>query len=109
MSIERIKKSSSYTYAGLICSLVLIFWVLFSEYASMFIGGNLGAFLYTTFHFIVNPLLGLSIAIFIIWHSLQQPKQKYLFLLSAIVPIAVTYIGISGDLWLTDLLGINFQ
>ena len=108
MSIERIKKSSSYTYAGFVCSLVFIFWVLLSEYTSMFIGGDFGAFLYVTIHFIVNPLLGLSIAIFIIWPSLQQPKQKYLFLLSAIVPIAVTSIGLSGNLWLTDLLGISF-
>ena len=100
----------SYQYSGLMVFLSFLIWVLVSEYVPTFIKNDFGGFIWTTFHFVLNPILGLSIAIFICWHALKQRFWvKVVSLLSTCFPLFISYVGFSGNIWFIQLLGIDFK
>ena len=86
-------------------------WALSSEVITIYVGGDIGGFLWVTFHFILNPILGSIIILLVIWHSLKQgtPWLKAVTLVSCIAPLIVIYMAYTGSLWIYDVLDVNFQ
>ena len=86
-------------------------WALFSEALTIYLGGDWGGFLWVTFHFILNPILGGIIILIVIWHSLKQsiPWLKAVTIFSCIAPLVVIYMAYTGSLWIYDVLDVNFQ
>lgn len=85
-------------------------WVLFSEALTIFIGGDIGSFLWTTFHFILNPILGVIVLFVVIWHALKHsiPWLRIVSLASCFIPLLVIYLGYTGDFWLYEMLNVKF-
>lgn len=97
-------------FSGVIGITALLGWVVLTEIGSSSIGGDLGSFLYTTFHFIVNPILSLAVLILAAWHGIKTEKAliKTIDLTACIIPAAIIHTGITGSFWLSELLGVKF-
>ena len=97
-------------YSGIIGITALLGWVVLTEIGSSSIGGDLGSFLYTTFHFIVNPSFGLVVLVLATWHGIKAKNAliKTIDLTACIIPAAIIYSGITGSFWLSELLGVKF-
>jgi hypothetical protein len=106
-----ISKVKNNPFFGLIVVLTFLLWVLIVEYALSFIGGDFAAFIWTTFHFIIDPILGLIISLYLVWNIRKQNQisGKVISLLSIVFPLFISYIGFSGNIWFVELLGINFR
>jgi len=98
-------------FAGLIGIGIFTLWVLISELATIYIGGEIGGFFWLTFHFMINPIAGLIVVIFVVGHVIKQNILwiKIFALVACIVPLAVAFFGLSGNIWLIETLGISFQ
>ena len=109
--ISIIRRLILFPYAGVLTIACFLGWVLLAELGPTFLPPDEGAFLYVTFHFILNPLLGICVGILIVLHSLLQPKSiaKVLGVVLSIIPLLVTYVGVTGATWLTEMLGVRFQ
>lgn len=97
-------------YSGVIGITTLLGWVVLSEIGSNTIGGDLGSFLYTTFHFIANPIFSLITLIFAIWHGIKTENAfiKTIDFTACIIPTAIIHAGVSGSFWLSGFLGVHF-
>jgi hypothetical protein len=98
-------------FAGLIGIGIFTLWVLISELATIYIGGEIGGFFWLTFHFMINPIAGLIVVVFVVGHVIKQNILwiKIFALVACIVPLAVAFFGLSGNIWLIETLGISFQ
>ncbi len=98
-------------FAGLIVIGFFTLWVLISELATIYIGGEIAGFFWLTFHFVINPITGLIVVVFAVGHVIKQNILwiKILVLVACIVPLAVAFFGLSGNIWIIDTLGISFQ
>ena len=98
-------------YAGIVTTCIFVLWVLATEYGPLFLAADIGAFLWTTFHFIINPILGVVISLFLIWHALSQKQlqPKVISIAAILFPLLVCYVGFSGNIWFVELMGINFN
>jgi len=108
MSRESIIKKR---YAGILATVLFAVWVLISEFCPVIIGGDIGSFLYVTFHFILNPLIGIIILAYAVWHSYRTDKVfvKFADIIACTFPVFIIYTGFTGSLWLTEVLGITFR
>ncbi len=102
---------STNPFAGLIGIGIFTLWVLISELATIYIGGETGGLFWLTFHFVINPIAGLIVVVFVVGHEIKQNILwiKIFTLVACSVPLAVTFFGLSGNIWLIDTLGISFQ
>jgi len=98
-------------FAGLIVIGIFALWVLISELATIYIGGEIAGIFWLTFHFMINPIAGLIVVVFVVGHVIKQDKLwiKILALFACSVPLAVAFFGLSGNIWLIETLGISFQ
>lgn len=90
---------------------IFLLWVLASEYAPVFlVGGDSGALIWTTMHFILNPILGVILAIILAWNSIKQENilAKTISFIGIILPLFVSYVGFTGNTWVIEFLGISF-
>ena len=98
-------------YAGLSAIGIFTSWILLSEWITLIIGGDLGSFFFVTLHFILNPILGIAVIAFEVWHSISFGKViiRFVDIIACSVPVFIIYTGITGSLWLSQVLGITFQ
>lgn len=99
------------TCAGIKLIGTFVMWVLLTEIGSALVGGDSGALLYVTFHFIINPVLGLIVVLFAIRHALKQQNIWLIIttLIACCIPFTIVYFAISGSFWLTETLGIKIR
>jgi hypothetical protein len=108
MSIyENIKKY----FNGWKGAFLLLVLYLFSEIGFVKLGGDTGAFLYVTIHFILMPLLSILLIIFTIRriYYASGVKKKLLLAGSVIIPAFIVFIAVTGDTTLPKLLNIDFN
>jgi len=100
-----------YFLGGWSGSLILTFLLLLTEIILNIIGGDQGAFMFVTFHFILIPLLSIIVLVItgIKICKIQERTQKIIILTSIIIPISILYISITGNTILIDILKINFS
>jgi hypothetical protein len=98
-------------FAGLIGIGIFSLWVLISELATIYVGGEIAGVFWLTFHFMINPIAGLIVVVFVVGHVMKQNVLwiKIFALFACGVPLAVAYFGLSGNIWLIETLGISFQ
>ncbi len=98
-------------FAGLKVIGFFVLWVLISELATIYIGGEIAGCFWLVFHFMINPIAGLIVVIFVVVHAIKQSKLwiKILALFACSIPLAVAFFGLSGNIWLIKTLGISFQ
>jgi uncharacterized membrane protein YagU involved in acid resistance len=108
---SKFHKAVKTPYFGFFIILAFFFWVLASEYGTASISGDLGAFIWTSFHFILNPILGLLLSIFLVWAAIKQDQlhAKIFSLISTALPLFISYAGFTGNIWFVELLGINLK
>ena len=111
MKANNSKKRLLNPYTGIITTCIFILWVFATEYGPLFLAADIGAFLWITFHFIVNPILGVIISLFLIWHAFSQKQlqSKVLSIAAILFPLLVCYVGFSGNTWFVEIMGINFN
>lgn len=92
-------------------SLILLFAYLASEVGYGRLGGDLGGFLYVTFHFIIMPLGSICIIIltFIRIYRKGTLINRLLTLFSIVVPITIIYIAVTGSLITVHVFNIDFN
>lgn len=86
--------------------LLLAIYVLL-EVGSRLLGGDWGAFLYVTFHFIVMPILALGVTLVTVALALGQEAtlwKRLGLLASVIIPAAIIGLAVSGEPGLARLL-----
>ncbi len=90
---------------------VLLIGILLVEVGLSKMGGDSAAFLYVTFHFIVVPLWSVCVLIATVLNAfrIKIVSARVLTLSSIIIPIFLLYITCSGNTWLPELLGVNFN
>ena len=59
-------------FAGLIGIGIFTLWVLISELATIYIGGEKAGLFWLTFHFVINPIAGLIVVVFVVGHANKQ-------------------------------------
>ena len=101
------------TFGGISGALILCFIIVSDEVLSAFYGGDLGAFLWTTFHFILNPVLCFIYIIISVVKGFRIKRKSYriraVYLLLVLLAISYIYIAFSGNTTWPKMLGINFQ
>ena len=88
-------------------SLLLVVIYVFLEVGTSLLGGDWGAFLYVTFHFIVMPLLALGVILVTLILALVQQGTLWARVVifgSVIVPAAIIGLAFSGEPGLARLL-----
>lgn len=103
-------KKGVYILGGISGIIILVSIILISELGAVQYGGDTGAFLWTTFHFVINPILSVAYIVLTItkWIRVKE-KARYLYTLGIAVALMYIYFSVSGNtLWL-DLLGIDFN
>ncbi len=98
-------------FAGLIVIGIFTLWVLISELSTIYIGGEIAGLFWLLFHFMINPITGLLIVVFVVGQVIKQNILwiKISVLVACIVPLAVAFFGLSGNIWIIETLGISFQ
>ncbi len=98
-------------FVGLKVIGIFTLWVLISELASIYVGGEIAGIFWLTFHFMINPIAGLIVVVFVVGHVIKQNKLwiKIIALSACCIPLAVAFFGLSGNIWLIETLGISFQ
>jgi hypothetical protein len=84
---------------------------MMTELVPSWLGGPDSALLYVTLHFIINPVIAVGVACAIMLHGAVQQRllRKVVGLVIGLLPLWVTYIGITGSTWLTEALGVQFH
>lgn len=97
-------------HSGIISVGIFTVWILITELGISALGADLGAFLYVTFHFIINPIFAVVVIIFqfLIFFSKTRFVTKILNVICCFVPAVIIHAAITGNFWLTELLGVNF-
>ncbi len=105
------RKLSTTPTAGLKIIGYFVLLVLLSETATMYLGGDTGGFIWVTFHFIINPVLGITVILFVIWHTLKQSILwlKVITIVACIAPLLVIYIGYTGNFWIYKALDLRIH
>jgi hypothetical protein len=87
-------------------SLILLVVFIITEIVTYKIGGDTGPFAYVTLHFIVMPLCSVYLIVLTLISIFRCKQRKAIIILSAslIIPIAILYYGITGDILLPKLL-----
>lgn len=90
-------------------SLLILYFVL--EFGTYKIGGDWGAFLYVTFHFILMPLLSMCLLIITLLYVVKASgiSKKILIFSSIAIPIYIIIIAFTGNTIMVDLLNIDFN
>ncbi len=98
-------------FVGLKAIGIFTSWVLISELATIYIGGEIAGLFWLIFHFMINPIAGLLVVVFVVSHVIKQNVLwiKIIALVACIVPLAVAFFGLSGNIWLIETLGISFK
>jgi hypothetical protein len=97
---------------GIFVAVGFLAWILATEHGAVAIGGDLGSFLYVTFHFILNPLGAVVVATFLAWQACVSRGRlpvRLLTLASIALPLSIVYIAATGSIWLTKFLGLRFR
>ena len=87
-------------FGGWPVSILLLILYVASEWGSRYlIGGDSGAFLYVTSHFIVMPLLSIVIIVLTTIRVVRTPgtSQRILVFSSIAIPCAILLIAVSGS------------
>jgi hypothetical protein len=98
-------------FAGLIGIGIFTLWVVISEITTIYIGGEIAGLFWLAFHFVINPISGLIIMVFIVGHVIKLNILwiKIVVLVACVIPMAVAFFGLTGNMWLIETLGISFQ
>ena len=108
--MEDSKKINKYTLGGISGILILCAIILVDEFFSVQYGGDCGAFLWTTFHFILNPIFcGIYIVLTGFKWSHSKERVRFLYVLGIAVALFYLYVSISGNTFWIDIFGINFN
>ena len=93
--------------------LVVFYFVLYFlfEIGLTFIPGDLSAIIWIPFHFFVTPILGFLASTAILILTIRRKKIWAIItsLLCASIIVYVSYIGISGNTLILNILGVTFQ
>lgn len=94
-----------------LASLTLLIIYISSEKICETIGGDTGAFLYTTNHFILMPILSIILLAFLAILFSRKPLTTGAswLALSATVPLGILFIAITGNPIMFRILNINFN
>ena len=89
----------------------LIALILLTELGSVRLGGERGAFWWTTFHFIGNPLACVLYSILTLAKTLRRRPlgAKILHVLPIVVPIGFLYLAVTGNTWWLEVLRVRFH
>ncbi len=81
------------------------------EIGLTFFPGDLSAIIWIPFHFFVTPILGFIVSAGILILTIKRRKISavVISLLCASIIMSVSYIGISGNTLILEVLGITFQ
>lgn len=98
-------------FGGWTGSFILLMVLLLTEIGSYIIGGDWGAFLFVTFHFILIPLFSMFVLCItgIKVYKMQKQLSRIGTFLSVIIPLSILYIAITGSTLLIKLSNINFN
>lgn len=99
---------SPFRAVSVLIGLLLI--VFMGELLPVIYGGDLGAFLWTSIHFVLNPLLCLAYIVFAAFQVFHTgSKQRRLLYLSLLVlPILYIYVLLSDPAGWVRILGLSF-
>jgi hypothetical protein len=81
-------------FGGISGACVLGLVILLDEGILVLCGGDLGAFLWTTFHFIFNPIFCLIYVILTVIKILRTEETRYRAIYSILILLAIAYIYI---------------
>ncbi len=98
-------------FSGLVIIGIFTLCVVISELSTIYIGGEIAGLFWLIFHFIINPITGLLVVAFVVTQVVNQNTFwiKISMIVACIVPLTVAFFGLSGNMWLIETLGINFQ
>ncbi len=100
------------SFAGLIGIGIFTLWVfVISELTTIYIGGEIGGLFWLILRFIIDPITGLLVIVFVVGHTIKQNTLwiKIIALAACSVPLAVVLFRLSGNIWFVEALGISFQ
>lgn len=107
---EYSKKIDRYTFGGISGILILCAVIFVDEFIAVQYGGDTGALLWTTFHFVINPLF---CAIYIVLTVLKwihsKEKIRFLYPLGIALALFYLYVSMSGNILWLELFGIDFN
>lgn len=89
----------------------LIGIILLTELGGVRLGGDRGAFWWTTFHFIGNPLVCVAYSILTAVKAFQFRKSagaKLFHMLPLAIPLGFVYLAFTGNTWWLEVLGVRF-
>lgn len=88
-----------------------ILFILLTELGSKLIGGEWGGFLWTGFHFFINPIYCLYYLAISFKHlrNIQTGMRRFLFFLSLLVPIAYLIILWKFNIEWVEFFNIKFR
>lgn len=98
-------------FGGWSGSFILLLILLLTEVGSYIIGGDWGAFLYVTFHFILIPFL----SIFVLGitgikiYKMHKLLSRVITFIAISIPLSILYVTITGSTVLLKFLNINFK
>jgi len=99
------------TWGGIGGFLVLSAMIVADEAVCVYIGGNIGSFLWVTFHFVVNPIfcalyILLSIAKAV---AVRRLKEAITCVILCALALGYIYLAVSGNIQWVQFFGISFQ
>jgi len=116
IEIKRNSKMSVYEnikslFNGWKGAFLLLVLYLLSEIGFVKLGGNTGAFLYVTFHFIIMPLLSICVITLTLRriYCAATMKEKFVLLGSIVIPALIIFIAVTGDTTLPKMLQVDFN
>jgi lipopolysaccharide export LptBFGC system permease protein LptF len=89
---------------------LLVIFILATELFSSRVGGDTGAFLFVTFHFIISPLFCITHILITLINSTYQKSSghKLIYLIPAFITGGIFYILVTGNIRWLEVLRINF-
>ena len=107
---ERLSHGVGRIPGGIVGFMLLAAAIAIDEVASVYLGGNLGAFLWTTFHFILNPILCVIYIVFTIVKGIRARSLKLgiVYLILILLALAYIYIAFTGNIWWPEFFGVDF-
>lgn len=86
-------------------------WFLLTELGPMAIPGGLGGMLWIPFHFIINPWLALGVVPIAVAHAFFHKGTclRLGIVLSGAAILFVAWSNFTGEIWLVEMMGIDFR
>ena len=105
--METEKQKGIRRFIGWPASAVLLAFYSVSEWLCWRIGGDSGAFMFVTLHFVMMPLLSVALVVMIVVQTLRAKSwsRKLSLLSSVFVPALIVLIAVRGDPGLVRLFG----